>query len=670
MKRLLPPLSLFLIALIFRLINLNAIDERLWINFLSDALKYQLWAQRLLNGTDMTGVFPMGPLYPYLISLIYRLSGSVSHTAILVLQAVTGSAAVLMIYLSAKDAFGKRPAFVSGILALLYGPSLLYDGLVLSESVQYFLYATFILLILKCFSKKEWYYFIMAGIVFGLCILGRASVIVVLPFIVFLYLSRRMMRRRMIHLSLFVVFTMLTIMPVTVHNLRHGDKVLVSSNFGLNFYIGNNEQANGRYMEPKGLSLNEDFTGKRIAEKIQGKSLKPTEVSSFWFQMALRYIKEHPYRSVKLICLKFLRFFEGYEIPQAENYYYLKNFLPMMKICIIPFWIIAPLGFTAFVTTWKRKVSSRLILIFIISYSLSIIPFFVIGRYRLLIVPALLVGSGYTVLSLYEGIRKKRFEVMSGLLILLFFSFVTLPVLSENRKKDRASAFVNHGMYHIYYGDMLEAEKFFKKALTVYPFCCKALNNLAGVYFSTGRTDVAIRIYKKSAAIDSFQGSPHLNLGIIYQRLGMIDVARAEFEKAVSLGPFSIKAREYLDGILANEEAFPYEVASRLSAMGKYSEAILYYKEALKQNPHDLRIYNNFGFVLQAVGEYERAITVYEECIKKFPNEVIPLNNLASIYYKMGNIEKAKELWKKCLEINPHQPNAQRNLNVLREKEK
>jgi len=309
-------------------------------------------------------------------------------------DSIIGSAAVLMIYFSAKNVFGEKPAIVSGILALLYGPTLLYDGLVLSESLQYFLYATLIYLLLKCFSKKEWYYFVMAGMVFGLCILGRASVMIVFPFIFIFYISKKMLRRKVFHLSLFTIFGLVTTIPAMVHNMKQGDNVLITSNFGLNFYIGNNADANGRYMEPKGLSLDEDFTGRRIAEKIQGKSLRPSEVSSFWFQLALSYIRENPLRFMKMTCLKFLRFFEGYEIPQAEDYYYLKRFLPMMKICIIPFWVIAPLGLTALVATWKRKISSRFLLTFIISYALSIIPFFVLGRYRLLIVPALLIGSG------------------------------------------------------------------------------------------------------------------------------------------------------------------------------------------------------------------------------------------------------------------------------------
>ena len=37
------------------------------------------------------------------------------------------------------------------------------------------------------------------------------------------------------------------VLPATLHNMSNGAAVLISSNFGINFYIGNNPDATGAY---------------------------------------------------------------------------------------------------------------------------------------------------------------------------------------------------------------------------------------------------------------------------------------------------------------------------------------------------------------------------------------------------------------------------------------
>lgn len=548
------PLILFLAAVLIRLVDANALDKKLWVNFVSDSAKYQRWATGISRGEAPSGVFNMAPLYPYLLAFMYRMSG-VAQTGILTLQAFFGSLSVVFVYLTAKIAFNERAALVSGMIALLYGPALFYDGLILSESTQYLLYSALIFFLVRCLLKQAWRDYITAGALAGLCALGRASMLAVLPFVIVLILvGSKKKRETALRAAGMVAMTILMLLPATAHNIRNGDAVLVTSNFGLNLFIGNNPGADGRYNTPRGLSLDEDFAGTRVAEILTGKKLKPSGVSGFWTGKALEHIADDPLRAIRLTLLKFARFFEGYEIPQAENYYYLRGRFPALKIAFLPFWIVAPLGLTALIVTLRENRSSRLLLVFIFAYALSIVPFFVIARFRLLVVPAMLAGSGYACLHLYSCVKGGHGAAAfrAGALLVLLIVLVMLPGASENKIRDRSLTMMNEGLF--YYGarNMRAAEAQFKRAIELDPGNVLALNNLSGIYYSMGRVDEAVEIIERSIRVDSTQGLPHYNLGMVYEKRGDMERAVEKYRKALSLMPYSAKVRKRLETLTSD----------------------------------------------------------------------------------------------------------------------
>ena len=101
-----------------------------------------------------------------------------------------------------------------------------------------------------------------------------------------------------------------------------GGFYLTTSQFGSNFYIGNNPNADGTYASirfGRGAPEFERLDAKEVAEESVGRTLSPAEVSSFWTGRALGYITSQPVSWLKLTGRKILLLFNRTEMLDTES---------------------------------------------------------------------------------------------------------------------------------------------------------------------------------------------------------------------------------------------------------------------------------------------------------------------------------------------------------------
>lgn len=295
----LPPILIGAAALLLRIWNTISVGTDFYANFLSDASTYRLWASRLAaGGTYGEPVFQMGPLYPYFLAFNQRLG--IDFYAVLFLQAIMGALVAVMIYRIARSIYGRVAGIISGALAAIYAPFIFYDGLLLSESIQVFLVALALYFLLIEVRKLGVMRFLLSGFLIGLAALGRATILF-FPIGLFAFWIYGQYRgkpsarsNQWPKIGLIAAGLAIGIMPATLHNMAQGDFVLISSNTGINFFIGNSAASDGTYNEPPGLDLFTDFTGRKAAEKESGHALKSSEVSSFWTGKTLSDISSRP----------------------------------------------------------------------------------------------------------------------------------------------------------------------------------------------------------------------------------------------------------------------------------------------------------------------------------------------------------------------------------------
>ena len=117
---------------------------------------------------------------------------------------------------------------------------------------------------------------------------------------------------------------------------------------------------------------------------------------------------------------------------------------------------------------------------------------------------------------------------------------LTLLKSITTRYPDLSGPWLNQGIIHINFNNLIEAEKAFKQALTIYPDNPYTLNMLGIVLREQGQFKKAKQHYEKALKIDKHYAKAHLNLGILADLyLRNFPLALDHFEQYQALQPTS-----------------------------------------------------------------------------------------------------------------------------------
>jgi 4-amino-4-deoxy-L-arabinose transferase-like glycosyltransferase len=141
----LPLIAVFFLALLVRIVY-NETAVRGYVP-LEDANYYNLIARNLLEAHCYCiflhhSTVSRAPLWPFIIAVIYFFAGEHSAYARLFFCFI-GSGTCVLVYLLAKDLFGKRIALISGVIAAIYTGLFIWDGWLFAESLYTFCLTVF-----------------------------------------------------------------------------------------------------------------------------------------------------------------------------------------------------------------------------------------------------------------------------------------------------------------------------------------------------------------------------------------------------------------------------------------------------------------------------------------------------------------------------------------------
>jgi hypothetical protein len=246
---------------------------------ISDPLVYDETAQGIVEGKGyvldgrLSAYWPVG--YPAFLAGVYWVFGH-TITMVQIIQALLGAATVILAYKLAATLFDELSGRVAGLLLGISLNNMSYVAVLWSEILFTFLFviAIYGFVRLRQRDAPPWWY----------------SVIGVLPGFLFGYdlLVGREWRRTLNEYAFVAVCMGLTILPWTIRNINVlGHPVIISTNGGINFLMGNNPDANGRY---------KPATNDRVAA-VWSDEVQREQVA---YQEGLRFIQSHPGRFVQL----------------------------------------------------------------------------------------------------------------------------------------------------------------------------------------------------------------------------------------------------------------------------------------------------------------------------------------------------------------------------------
>jgi hypothetical protein len=308
-------LAILAAALLIRLAHWWAVrDEPFFAWLAMDSQEYDRWASGIAAG-DWLGsqVFFQAPLYPYALGLLYAVFGR-SLDAVYLVQIALAVAGCWALYRAGRLMGGERVGLAAAGLAAFYGPFLFHDVQLLKESAA----VAVVSFLLWSLAAKRW---LASGILLGVLALLRENALLLLPFLLPLAASKGFVRRA----AALIGGLALALLPVAIRNgVVGGDFLPTTFQGGVNFYIGNNPEADGTYqpiVPGKQIPALERQEPVRVAEGELGRKLTAGEVSSFWLRKALAWAADHPGDFLRLQLRKLRMFWSWYEWPDAVDYY-------------------------------------------------------------------------------------------------------------------------------------------------------------------------------------------------------------------------------------------------------------------------------------------------------------------------------------------------------------
>lgn len=541
-----------------------------------DPLVYDEWGRRIAAG-DWLGsrIFYQDPLYPYFLGVLYAIFGR-QLLLVYLLQVGFGVATCWLTGVLGRRLFGVATGNLAVLLAALFVPSIFYEVQIEKTFLSVFLVAAFLVLALDRRTGAR----VAAGVVLALAALTRANLILFIPLGLGLLSFERAdaavaARRRtprydflrlpdahgLRHAAAFLAGCFLVLMPVATRNWYvEGQWVLTTSQAGQNFYIGNNPlNTTGGYMVPPSIRPDpryEETDFRAAAEKKAGRKLTPQEVSDFWFGESFRHMREQPVFAQMMMLRKLLVFWNDYEIPDNLNMYLLERWSWVLRLPLIGFGVLATLGVLGAVVSFREKAEVRILVAFTAVYCASVVAFFVFSRYRIQIVPVLIVLSAHALLWLVAQVREARWENVGGgaaaIAMMGFFSFQRF----EWTDRDKAVAI--------------------------------SLNNLGALYQELGDTRKAIATYEEAVALrpEGVVGAMRI-LGDHYLRQGDFERAERYMRQVVEHKPESRMGWNALVQLYSTRRArgddaprLTDDLASALLSAGRTAEAARVVDEA------------------------------------------------------------------------------------------
>jgi len=630
--------ALFGTAIVLRLLSTAGLASDLRVaEPILDGRHYLELAGRLANGQGWpAGPISMSPLYPWVLGLLFRLTGA-TPLAAQIFQAGLGLCTLALLYLAARRDLGARAGLALAALYVLCGPVLGRESQVLAEPLLLFLTAA----ALWCWPKPgqpRWRY-LLFGVIAGLLVTGR-GVFLLLPLAAaihywlasrshreqamqeqpprahqrrskgkaprarpaapkrFAWVAGRLGRPRtsaggrgnpsrvpttMAGLSFVALGVLLTMLPLAVRQTRStGSLHFLPLNGGLNFYIGNRAAAEGTYNLPPEIDLEGDITAPHAASKLAGKTLTLEESSRFWTRRALADLAASPGRWLALWTKKALLFFSPREIPQIEDFQILRQHHLPLRFAIVDFAWLLPLAVLGVVAHLRSRRKSQ-------AASPAERPAQALAPWLIV------VGIGWLSTIVFFVSGRYRLPFLAG-----FFGPAALGLLVLV--------------------DAIRARRW-RLALVALPLA------------------VVVQWLLPSYPVAKARASDHDQMALRLRRRNDADGALAEYRKATQLDPQDGLAWHGIGAVHVHMKRLP--------------EAAEAYREALKHIPSSALTHYNLGVVLGRMGQDSAALPELKEAVRLDPYDPRFQADMAVALARLGNKEEAEKIARKLLDQKP-----------------
>ncbi|MBL9093641.1 MAG: glycosyltransferase family 39 protein [Planctomycetaceae bacterium] len=287
-----------------------------------DAVDYDALARGLIErgsysdvGGNLISMRP--PLYPWLVSVVYRAAGVGNYAAVYGVQIVLSLMTTCIVYRLGRLAYDESIGLAAAALFCFYPSFLAYDNLLLTEVLATFLLTSATLAAAIAVRASSMSLLGLAGVLYGLAALTRSAALMLIPFLA-VWLVAFWPGRRAAALAaavLLVVSFVGTIGPWAYRNTQlQGTLTLIDVMGGRNAMMGNYEHtplerswATISVAEGKQSWIH--VLRERRPEAFSGR-LSQGQVDKLAMREALSYMARHPAQTTQRTSVKIFNFWQ------------------------------------------------------------------------------------------------------------------------------------------------------------------------------------------------------------------------------------------------------------------------------------------------------------------------------------------------------------------------
>lgn len=461
---------------------------------------------RIAIAGDPQGPYWQPPLYPWLLRLVYAVTGGAHPPAVRIIQAIGGAVTVLLVMLTARRFVSARWALGAGIATALYGPLIYFDNELLPASVAALLSTLLLYLLAQPQGANSaastaplgaWQ-LLAVGVIFGLLALLLPAFAPAAALIT-IWLGKRHGWGRAL---LVAVIAAAFVFPVTLRNLRHErDLVPISWNGGVNLWIGNNPD----YPHSVGIRPGIFWTQLMEKPRCEGGASTAAQESAWFSREARRFARTQPLGFVRNLLRKAAASLSVFEIGRNREIYDARGESTLLALllqrCGLPFGLLLPSAATALAALGRTRRIPWPVLGLVLGVLMSSVIFFPAARYRVPALPALILLS-----AIGLPLVRWRDTVAGGAALLV--------------------GLIPHGIPPI-------------------P-ASETLYEIASDLDVDGRTAAALPLYERALALSPASADIELSLGLALSKLGREEEGKQHLERAIELEPRASIAYQYL----------------------------------------------------------------------------------------------------------------------------
>jgi tetratricopeptide (TPR) repeat protein len=409
--------------------------------------------------------------------------------------------------------------------------------------------------------------------------------------------------RRAVAPAIFLVGLAAAVFPVTLHNLRAGERVLIAGQGGLNLWIGNNPQADGIHAFLPGLGTNWEVPwALEAASQAVGRPLNLSEADTYYASQALGFMQTDPAAAARLMFRKIVYLWNATEVSNNRDLAFFEHetsLLPFLRT--LGFWLIGPLSLLGLWIARRERSLPGWFPGLVFSLGAGTVLWFVNARYRLPLIPFLLVAASIAVDSLWRDAKRQSWSTLRPRLALLTVLTVLVNVNPWGAPSDNPGhAQYSLGVALMRAGDLTGARDQYRRAIASDPSLSEVRLSLGILLQDMGDPAGAEKAYREEIGLNSRGGRAWTNLGALQAANRDLDEAVASFRRARELMPLNRQAADNLARSLL-------DLGSLRSAAGRREEAVALFAEAASINgsiPYRYR----WALEMEGLGRKDQAI--------------------------------------------------------------